>query len=260
MPKIIWMSDLHFSAKRPVQGYDTHARVRAAVRFILDHHPDAAACVITGDMADRGTGVDYRALQTLLSDLTMPVHPMVGNHDDRVALRAVFPLPQDAMDSFVQYRVDLKGTVLLCLDTQKAGSDAGAFCEARMAWLKAQLAEADGSILVFVHHPPMALGLPTQDLDCMQNGEAFLESLRPYRGRMHLCAGHVHRPVTGTYRGIAFTTARSITYQAPNPQPAWDWSSFHPAPEAPSLSVIESNLDGVIIQHQQFCDAALGAF
>lgn len=258
MPKIIWLSDLHFSAKVPVQGYDSGARVDAAVTFILDHHADAAACVITGDMVDHGTSADYQALQTRLADLPMPLYPMVGNHDDRPALRAVFPLPRSAMNGFVQYRVSLDATDLLCLDTQKAGADGGAFCADRSAWLQDALAATRGKILVFIHHPPMALGLPMQDLDCMAGGDAFLEMLRPYCDRLYLCAGHVHRPVSGTYQGIAFTTVRSITYQAPNPQPPWDWSSFQPAAEAPTLGVIEVSRDGVIIQQQQFCDATLG--
>ncbi|MEL7254253.1 MAG: phosphodiesterase [Pseudomonadota bacterium] len=258
MSKIIWLSDLHFSAKGRVQGYDTGARVDAAVQFLQDHHADAVACVITGDMVDRGTAADYAALRTHLEPLPMPVYPMAGNHDARADLRDTFPLPPSAMTDFVQYRVDLDGAVLLCLDTQKTGADAGEFCAARMAWLRTTLAATDGPVLIFVHHPPMALGLPMQDLDRMEGGAAFLQVLRDHRDRIHLCAGHVHRPVSGTKDGVAFTTARSVTYQAPNPQPAWDWSDFRPAHEAPSLNVISVTQSGIIIQQQQFCDASLG--
>ena len=260
MTKVIWLSDLHFSAQGRIQGYDTAVRLRAAVDFINEHHGDAACCVISGDLVDRGTSDDYAALARQLSAIQLPVYPLAGNHDTRAFLRQSVELPKTAMPDFVQYSVDLGSTLVLCLDSQKEGSDAGYFCEARSQWLtKALKAAGARQVLVFVHHPPLVLGLPMQDQDRMKGGDAFLDLLAASGASVHLCIGHVHRPISGHCKGVPFTTMRSVLYQAPPPQPAWDWSTFAPAQEAPDLGVISVSKDAVAIQYQSFCDAALGA-
>ncbi len=259
MTKIAWLSDLHFSAKGRVQGYDTEARVQAAVAYVNAHHSDAASCVISGDLVDRGTADDYAHLMHYLSELEMPILPMVGNHDNRILMRQFFDLPKTADPNFVQYSVDLGSTLILCLDSQKEGTDAGVYCPARSAWLAQALETANGRpVLVFVHHAPLALGLPMQDLDRMEGGGAFLDLLAASGASVHLCVGHVHRPISGHCRGIPFTTMRSVLYQAPAPSPEWDWTSFAPAQEAPDLGVIAVSEDAVVVQYQTFCEASYG--
>lgn len=257
--KLIWMSDLHFEAEGLVLGHDPRTRLRAAAAHIAEHHAEAAACLITGDLVETGTLLNYKVLQGILNDLPMPVLPMAGNHDDRDALRAVLPLPDGALPGFVQYRVEAGGLSLLCLDTLIPGEAGGFLCAERMGWLQAELEALNGRpAIVAMHHPPLKLGLPMLDPDNLRNGEVLLELLSGYPNVLHLLAGHVHRPCSGTAKGIPFTTARSVLYQAPPPRPAWDWSSFQPAAEAPALTVLEFANGCLTLQHCQFCDYALG--
>jgi 3',5'-cyclic AMP phosphodiesterase CpdA len=252
MIRIVWLSDLHFSVAGPVQGYDPEARLAAALDQVRRHHADAAACVISGDLVDRGTAQDYAALADRLSALPMPVLPLMGNHDDRGLLRAALTVPQPTLPGFVQYRVDLGEVVLLCLDTHVPGADHGALCAARSAWLLAELQRSpDQQALIFMHHPPLSLGLPMQDQDRMIGGDALLSALQSFRDRVHLCIGHVHRPISGTVQGIGFTTMRSVLYQAPPPRPEWIWAEFQPAQEAAAFGVIEASRRGVVIQFYQ---------
>ncbi|WP_264213191.1 phosphodiesterase [Leisingera thetidis] len=257
--KLIWMSDLHFEAEGLVLGHDPRLRLQAAVDFIAQHHADAAACLITGDLVETGTVLNYRALKGVLDQLPMPVLPMAGNHDDRKALRETLPVPDSAMAGFIQYRADFGALSVLCLDTLIPGRAAGVLCPDRMAWLQAGLEALNGRpAIVALHHPPMKLGLPMQDPDNLKNGDALLELLAGYPNVLHLLAGHVHRPCSGTARGIPFATAKSVLYQAPPPHPAWDWDSFRPAAEAPALTVLEGTAEGLILQHCQFCSSGLG--
>ncbi len=254
------MSDLHFEAEGLVLGHDPRLRLQAAVDFIAEHHSDAAACLITGDLVETGTVRNYQALKGFLDGLPMPVLPMTGNHDDRAALRAVLPLPAAAMPEFIQYRCDFGGLAVLCLDTLIPGAAAGVLCAERMGWLKAELDALNGRpVIVAMHHPPMTLGLPMQDPDNLRNGDALLTLLAEHPNVLHLLAGHVHRPCSGTARGIPFTTAKSVLYQAPGPRPEWAWSSFLPAAEAPALTVLDYSAGGLTLQQCQFCDHGLGA-
>jgi 3',5'-cyclic-AMP phosphodiesterase len=243
MAKIIWMSDLHFAATGLVAGLDPRQRVQAAIDHVNRHHSDADLCVISGDLVNDAALADYSVLHGYLDGLAVPFVPMVGNHDARDGFCAALPVPADRLVGFVQFALPVAGARVLCLDTLKPGSAAGEMCEARLGWVRAQLsAHPDDPTIVFLHHPPMALGLPMQDIDRLQDGEALLDLLTAFGNVRFICAGHVHRPVSGSVRGIPYATMRSVLIQAPAPRPQWDWGSFSPADEAPAIGVI--NVDG----------------
>ncbi|MEM8688694.1 MAG: phosphodiesterase [Pseudomonadota bacterium] len=259
MVKLIWLSDLHFLAEGIDLGHDSRARLKAAIAFINQHHADSAYCVLSGDLVNRETAEDYSALAEHLGELRVPLLPMVGNHDDRHMLRSALPLPEGCMDDFIQYAVPTPDGLLLCLDTHKIGSPAGELCAERLAWFEHKLSAAGaGPVYVFMHHPPMPLGLPMQDMDRLDAGDAFLELAAAHGNVKYLFIGHVHRPITGTARGIPFATMRSVLYQAPAPVPQWDWDSFAPAEEAPNLGVLKLDGQGVTLEYVQFCAYADG--
>ncbi len=254
MRKIIWLSDLHFTAEGLVLGHDPRQRLDLAVGHINTHHADADCCVITGDLADRGNRHDYIAVRDRLDQLLIPWLPMVGNHDDRALIHEVLRVPAGGMAGFVQYAHHLDEVLLICLDTLTPGSDAGSFCIERQDWLDAELARHPKvPTIIFLHHPPLKLGLPMQDQDRLLDSAALLKVLSCHPQVVHLCIGHVHRPVTGNVGGIAFATLHSVLYQAPPPWPAWDWDSFMPAQEAPALGVLTCSAGQITLQYDQFC-------
>ncbi len=259
MLKAVWMSDPHFVHQGEVLGYDPRVRLNAAIDHINQHHGDASFCVISGDMVNHGNAPDYQALRDHLDKLAIPFLPMAGNHDDRALLRAHLPLPATCMADFIQYSIQTPNGLIVCLDTQKKGSDAGEFCTKRSSWLREVLDNAgDIPVYLFMHHPPMPLGLPMQDRDRMQDGDAFLDLIAEYPCVKYIFIGHVHRAITGTMRGVPFSTMRSILFQTPAPRPEWDWNSFEPGKEAPNLGVISISGEAIILQYEQFCEQNLG--
>lgn len=254
MLKTIWMSDPHFTHEGDVLGHNPRIRLQSAVDHINTNHSDASFCVISGDMVNRGTQVDYEALSNRLNRLAVPLLPMVGNHDDRDLFRKNLPLPASCMGNFIQYSISTPGELIICLDTQKNGSDAGELCEIRLTWLRDALKKAeDIPVYIFMHHPPMSVGLPMQDADCLDDGDVFLDLISKFDCVKYLFIGHVHRPISGTVKGVPFSTMRSILYQAPAPQPAWDWDTFKPSEEAPSMGIITITDSAVTLQYEQFC-------
>lgn len=261
MVKLVWLSDLHFTcAENRVLEHDPTVRLTAAIDDINAHHGDALACIISGDLVDRGGVAEYRELKTHLDKLAIRWVPMVGNHDVRDVLRTEL-VPEGLADghSFIQYSLPTDAGLVLCLDTLKAGSDQGEYCADRYAWLgEALTAAGDVPTYVFMHHPPGRLGLPMQDQDCLEKFEEFLSFLHAKGSVRHLFVGHVHRPISGSLSGIPFTSMRSCLYQAPSPWPSWNWSTFAPAAEAPNYGVIELTDENVLVHYHQFCPFELG--
>ncbi|MDE4173123.1 metallophosphoesterase [Phaeobacter sp. PT47_59] len=264
MVKIIWMSDLHFVAEGAPLGHDPRARLEAAIAHINAHHGDADCCVISGDLVNHPSLENYVALRPLLDRLDMPWFPMMGNHDDRALLRQTLPVPDSCMEDFVQYAVPVSGALVLALDTHKPTSGAGEFCAARRLWLQEALQQAGDRaeglpVILFLHHPPMELGLPMLDAIRMEEGNSFLELVnRHISGPCQLCIGHVHRSVSGVAAGLPFATQRSVLFQAPPPVPAWDWVSFAPTQEDPGLGIILIDGSRITIQNESFCAYEVG--
>ncbi|PJI91391.1 3',5'-cyclic AMP phosphodiesterase CpdA [Yoonia maricola] len=259
MTKIIWMSDPHLQAEGTIDGLDPRKRLDAAIAFINAHHADADFAVLTGDLVGDDIAGDYAAIAQHLAVSHIPIHPLMGNNDDRAGFRASLALPETAMPGFVQYRLDMANATYLFLDTHKVGSHAGQFCAARQAWLDDALGKSPGKpAYIFMHHPPLALGLPKQDEIMLEDAAAFLDLMTAHNNVKHLFMGHVHRPTAGTVRGIPFATLGAVSFQAPGPRPAWDWDSFKPAKEAPQLGVLLIEDETVVLQYTQFCEYAVG--
>lgn len=254
MTKIIWMSDPHFQNEGTIDGLDPRARLAAAIDHMNAHHADAGFAVLSGDLVGDDVATDYRVMAPYLAASRVPIYPMMGNNDERAAFRGHLLVPDHCMEHFIQYTVETPESVFICLDTHKIGSHAGQLCAQRLAWLDEQLTiHKDKPVYIFMHHPPLSLGLPMQDQIMLEDADVFLDLLEAHGNVRHLFMGHVHRPTCGTVRGIPFATLGALSFQAPAPRPEWTWDSFAAAAEPPQYGVIEIADGNVVVQYTQFC-------
>lgn len=259
MQKIIWLSDLHFDPQSLVQGHDSGARLTAAIDLINAQHADAACCVITGDMVETASDESYSTLAERLASLKIPVLPMTGNHDDRAMLSAHLTYPNASSDGFVHYAVGLEDHVLICLDTLDQGNDSGLLCAERLAWFRHALTAAgDTPVSIFMHHPPLKLGLSMLDPDNLSNSDAFWRMVEDFPTVRSVFAGHVHRATMSSHKGITVNTLPAVIYQAPPEHPSWDWNNFSPAREAPKLGVIHFDQDQTTVHLDEICPFEIG--
>ncbi len=215
--KIIQISDTHLVAPgRLLYGLDPRERLERCIEDINRTQADAALCILTGDLCDAGEPEAYRALRSCLKGLALPYRLMIGNHDDREAFAAAFPeVPRDP-NGFIQSVVDCAAGRLLLLDTVEAGDHAGHYCALRADWLGAQLdAAADQPAYLFLHHPPFEIAIPCLDDIRIKDPAAFARALAGRSNLRHIFFGHVHRPVSGSWRAIPFSALRSTAHQVP---------------------------------------------
>lgn len=213
----IQITDPHFTpGDRLLYGTSPRDRLAAGVDLVNDRFGDAELVLVTGDLANRGEPGSYDTLKEILAPLAMPVHLMLGNHDDRALFRAVFPETPVIDGGYVQYALDVEGARLLCLDSlsDRPGDHGGQLCRIRLAWLADQIAAAPANqaLIVACHHPPFELGMPYMDELRLFDDAALYEVLAPRKPDMMLF-GHVHRPVSGVWRGIPFHIQRAVNHQ-----------------------------------------------
>jgi 3',5'-cyclic AMP phosphodiesterase CpdA len=196
------LTDLHLQVGPDDLGAAKALERAVAALLALDPQPDAV--LVTGDLTDDGDPRSYARVRELLAPLTIPVHPIPGNHDDRDALRAAFADHPGVAgsDGFVQYATACGPLRVLMLDTLLPGSPAGRFDEERRAWLAAAL-DDPAPTLIAMHHPPIPTGIGEFDTIGLPDGDvAALATL--LRGREHVLrvtAGHIHRVITATVGG-----------------------------------------------------------
>jgi 3',5'-cyclic-AMP phosphodiesterase len=224
MTKLIVFTDLHMTPKgERIIGLDPYARLLAGIRHVNTFHRDAARVVFLGDLSHFGDRASYVRLARAIDQLALPRILMVGNHDDRALVLEIFPDTLQDANGFVQGVVDIdKRYRLIFLDSinnpprPATSIHAGFLCKDRMDWLEAQLIAARRrDIVLFLHHPPHAVGFAGMDEVRLVNEAAFYKLLARTGNVRHIFAGHVHRTISGSSRGIPFSIFKSPVHQQP---------------------------------------------
>ena len=254
--KLIQVSDLHFVPPGTrLFGLDPRARLEAAIADINEHHGDAELCLFTGDLADHGAPEAYQALREVLPALRVPYRLTIGNHDDRDAFLRAFPEAPRDEHGFVQSVVATGAGDIVLLDTHEPGQASGSFCAQRQAWLEARLAEAAGRpVYLFMHHPPLDIGIPSMDRIGLVDKQGFAEAVAGARGIRHIFFGHVHRPLSGAWRGIPYASLRSLLHQVPLDFATDTLESFEHTP--PAYNVILLDGEDTVVHHHEFLDVS----
>jgi 3',5'-cyclic-AMP phosphodiesterase len=224
MTNLIVFSDLHMTTKGdPIIGIDPYARLLNGIRHVNKYHRNAARVVFLGDLSHFGDRPSYVRLKRALDQLELPRILMVGNHDDRALVCELFPdTPRDA-NGFVQGVVDIDARYrLIFLDSlntpprPSTSIHSGYLCKLRLDWLEAQLVAAGRrGVVIFMHHPPHAVGFAGMDQVRLINETAFYKLVAKAGNVRHIFAGHVHRTISGSCRGIPFSIFKSPVHQQP---------------------------------------------
>jgi 3',5'-cyclic-AMP phosphodiesterase len=256
--KLIHITDTHLvQPGQLLYGLDPAARLGAAIADINRHQGDADLVVVTGDLTHWGEAEAYDLFRQVMDRLTIPWRVLVGNHDRRAnCLRALDNAPRDP-NGFVQGFLDTPQGRLVFLDTLDETSHAGQLCARRLAWLEATLSSAALGLpfFIFMHHPPFEVGVHDMDRIALAERAPFHAVMSPYMARIrHLFFGHVHRPISGSWHGVPFSTLRGTNHQV--------WFDLSPdsahlaSHEPPAYAVVLIRPDTVIVHTHDFLDAS----
>lgn len=245
MTKLIVFTDLHMTPEGiSIIGLDPYRRLAAGIAHVNAYHGDTDRVIFTGDLTHRADAASYLRLKELLATLPAPATITIGNHDNRETFLAVFGDVTPDENGFVQQVIDLPDCRLVLLDTLFAPpynypmSHSGHLCERRLQWLDRSLAGAGGRpVLLFMHHPPHKTGFTGMDAIRLSNEDAFYEVVLRHGNVRHIFAGHVHRTIGGSHRGIPFSIFKSPVHQQPMP---FDTPN-------PSLAVDEPGAYGIVV-------------
>ena len=254
---IAQITDFHVDLRVEIDGktIDTTACLERAVEHLNRFSPAPDFVVATGDLAHRGTPEEYERIKSVLSRLSMRYLVLPGNHDGRESLRGVFSdhdyLPREG--EFLHYVIDEEPLRFIVLDTLNPGFDGGLVCEERCDWFETRLAEAPLTpTLVFMHHPPTALGIPNFDAMACVHGEVVGEIVSRNRQVQVVACGHVHRPIAMAWNGALLTVSPSIAFQYPLDLTGVD--RLAPVIEPAACRIFQWSEHGALSTHLSYID------
>lgn len=249
MTRFIQMTDVHFvPAGQRLYDMDPKARLARGIDLINDEPLGAEFVLLTGDLAHKGEVAAYESLHDSLAELSLPIHLMMGNHDSRAPFRQVFRDQPEIDGGFIQFAIDTTECRILCLDSLNdiPGDHVGRLCDTRLAWLDREIAAtpADTALIVACHHPPFDLGIPNMDDIKLADGTALYEVLQR-RKPDQMLFGHVHRPISGNWRGIPFHIQRGFNHQVALTFERHPVLQF--CEEAPDVSLVDADAESIRI-------------
>jgi Icc protein len=244
---LIQLSDPHIGADWG--DGDSVAMLAAAVESVRALEPNPDAVLISGDLADHATDVEYEQVRELLAPLEAPLYVLPGNHDDRLMLRRHFDVP-GADGQPVQYAADLGPMRLVVLDSKRVGEDRGELDADRLAWLEATLAAAPSTpTLLAMHHPPLATGIPAFDTFGLPlaDRQALGKVVETHSQVRKIVAGHMHRAISAELGGRSVLAVPSTYVQA---RLEFGAEEIEVSGE-PSGFAVHTLLDGELVSHVQ---------
>jgi Icc protein len=257
---IAQLSDLHVCAPGELyQGLvDSNALLAAAVARVRGLDPAPDLLIITGDITEHGTAVEYAEAKRLLAPIAQPILAIPGNHDEREAFRYAFGkvmgLPGEGP---LHFSAGAHGPLrVIGLDISVPGQHHGDIDATTVDWLERALAEESGRpTIVLLHQPPIEIGIGFIDAYRCFNGARLEAIIARYPAVERVLCGHVHRPAVRRFGGTVLMTAPSTATAialrlAAGAEPA----SFV---EPPAI-VLHHWRDGALVSHQLPVDPGRG--
>ncbi len=261
---IAQLSDLHVQP-HGVLAYgvvDTNPFTERAFKAVsaLDPKPDIV--ILSGDLTDRGTDVEYDILADLIRrHLDLPVYLIPGNHDRREGIKArLGHLPGVTSDpKFVHYVVDDYPVRLVMLDSIVPKEGHGALCAERLDFLDRALSAAPKKpALVVLHHPPFLTGIAHMDEVTLRNPDPFEAVIRRHPQVERILCGHAHRPICVRFGGSLAQVAPSVAHQVVlDLRPNGD-ATFNMEP--PGFLLHDWRPEGRLVSHQVYVGDFAGPY
>ncbi len=223
--RIIHLTDLHLlaAADGMVRGIDSYLHLTKVIAFLNTNIPLFDAMIITGDLAQDEKAETYLRLRELLTPWIGKYYLIPGNHDNRPALRQIYPeQPYDSSHPFCSFSINLSGWRIIGLDSHVPGQDHGKLGRQQLGWLRSKL-ERYGSqpTLIFMHHFPLMIDCPWFDcIGLLDTGE-FANIISEHRQIKSIFTGHIHHELDRHLDDIPVhsTPATSFQFDITAPEP-----------------------------------------
>lgn len=215
--RILQLTDLHIGERgEDTFGVDVRANFHSILQEIKCDKPDHI--VLTGDLCySIGQQTTYQWIYNQMQDLGVPFSVIPGNHDDAKQLADAFAVEQHLQDGQLYYDTTLGQDQVIYLDTAP-----GVISEDQLDWLRQQVDEGEGRLLIFMHHPPAMVGVPYMDLNHPLHNYADVQEILFATNRpITIFTGHYHVEKKLCLHNVTIYITPSLFFQMDQQSPTF---------------------------------------
>ena len=207
--KFVQITDLHIDqADECPFGIDVRKNFLQILEAAAIEQPDFL--IVTGDLCYReGDKKIYRWIKSQLDKFLCPYEIIAGNHDDSSLMAKVFEREHLLNDGEFYFAKKWGKQSCLFLDTA-----IGKHSDNQTKWLKRQLKNNKGALIVFMHHPPFISGVPYMDNNhSLQDMEQIQALFYSYPDQISVFSGHYHVEKTIISQNVTSMITPSCFFQ-----------------------------------------------
>ena len=197
LTRIVQLTDLHLYEDPDARFYEIPTRelFQDVVAHVEQNAGRVDHLVVTGDHTNDDLAVTYEAVRDILQPWQRPGPgscPGTTRTAPRCAPRSPTGSPATGAER-INFSFTAGDALCLGLDTHVPGKVPGHIGADQIEWVEAQLEAHDAAtVVLFMHHPPILLGLAWMDRIGLAGREQLQDLvLRDPRIRL-VCCGHVH--------------------------------------------------------------------
>lgn len=207
---IIQLTDLHI-AEAGVHPHqiDVRGNFIRALDAIAEHDHDLL--VISGDICyDVGQAPTYMWVKAELEARNIPYAIIPGNHDDTAMMIDCFGLQHTASETQLFYTIIGEADeCLIFLD-----SSSQSISDLQLDYLRQQLLAHQQPVCLFIHHPPLPMGVPFMDSKhALRQPQQLLDILTAHPYPITVFSGHYHVEKSVRWRNVDAHITPSCFYQ-----------------------------------------------
>ncbi|WP_020537080.1 metallophosphoesterase [Lewinella cohaerens] len=198
--------------------------------------------VISGDLClEEGDLAIYQWIKQQLDDFQFNYLVIPGNHDDKEMMVSTFGLHQQLQKGALFLTSPDDQPPLVLLD-----SGPGQVDETTLSLLQEYLQAHPAPICLFMHHPPMKMGVPFMDnKHALRNREPLLSVLTEHSYPISIFTGHYHVEKSMRWRNLDIHITPSCYFQI-------DWKKEDFAVDHHNIAYRYINWDGETLEHTVF--------
>ncbi|MEN8214048.1 MAG: phosphodiesterase [Pseudomonadota bacterium] len=211
--RLVQITDMHLCATPGDflhAGIDTDETLSLLLRQIEASERQPDLLLATGDLAHDPVAAVYQRLQSRLAALASPVYTLCGNHDDPLLAARYLCCGNVSCDGELQ----LDNWLLIFLDSSQPGRVDGELSAAELHRLQQLLlASGERHVMIFLHHPPVAIGSPWMDEIRLSSSEAFYALIDRFHQVKAVVFGHIHQQFESTRGEVSLIGSPATSVQ-----------------------------------------------
>ncbi|WP_166258942.1 3',5'-cyclic-AMP phosphodiesterase [Marinobacter salicampi] len=209
--KVLQLTDPHLMADPAgaLLGVNTRDSLAAVVAQVKQDHFEPDLVLATGDLAQDGSELAYRAVSEQLARFSCPSVWLAGNHDSPINFnKAIAGTVSD------QRHLVEGGWQIIALNSSVPGEVHGELANDELAFLDAALAKhPDLPALVTLHHHPVDIGSEWMRNIGLHDREAFWQVIDRWPQVKIVLWGHIHQEFDGYREGVRLLATPSTCIQ-----------------------------------------------